>query len=317
QINIRGYESFPGKLIPPTYEITMGKSLINCLIGYYEQVYADLRYKFYSGIQKQDKDTIFVSSSMICISALYIADEWFGSQLCRSDFDANVIVAFLNNEDNLEYWPATICYFFKHTIALPNRLTEHILAIVDWYSKYSKKDHFNILRRGLSKILDRVVQNGIRHVELWKPLIRRKLTHENIIPIQRILLTSAESSNKRRFQKNLQIVEQNNNYSCKSFLPYGSNSSGETLGLVLDFDCDDYDDNYEEEPFKYNENLFELLVNTDSDNDFSSTTSYSEYSERNDKLNKEENDISNDQFEKEKSAEIPNQLNSKIHPSKR
>ncbi|CAG8563155.1 1717_t:CDS:1, partial [Funneliformis caledonium] len=168
QINIRGCESFPGKLIPPTYKITMRKSLINCLISYYERVYADLRYKFYSGIQKQDKDAIFVSSSMIRISALYIADERFRSQLCRSDLDANVMVAFLNNEDNLEYWPATICYFFKHTIVLPNRLTEHILAIVDWYSKHSKKDHFNVPQRGLSKTLDRVIQNGMRHVELWK-----------------------------------------------------------------------------------------------------------------------------------------------------
>ena len=62
--------------------------------------------------------------------------------------------------------------------------TEHILAVVDWYGKSSKINHFNVPRRGLSRILDGVAQNGMKHVELWKPLTNRKLSCENIIPVQ-------------------------------------------------------------------------------------------------------------------------------------
>ncbi|CAG8640069.1 10542_t:CDS:2, partial [Funneliformis caledonium] len=124
------------------------------------------------------------------------------------------------------------------------------------------------------------------------------------------------------------MVEQDNNHSCKSFLPCGSSSffqqeaddpfpySGdEILRLVSDFDCDDYDDNYEKEPFKYNKNLFELLVDTDSDDDFSNTTSYSEYSECNNELNEEEDDISNDQFEKKNKTKISSLIQQEIENS--
>src|SRR2546430_11377316 len=124
---------------------------------------------------------------MIRATALRIADECFGSKLCRFDLSANMMVTFLNNNDNIEYWPATICYFFKHTIVLPQGHKEHILALVNWYNKHSKRDHFNVLRQGLSRTLDGNVQNGMMHVELWKPLTRKLITHENIIPVQRIV----------------------------------------------------------------------------------------------------------------------------------
>ena len=96
------------------------------------------------------------------------------------------MVAFLDKNDNIEYWPATIRYFFKHSIVLPQGHTEHVLALVDWYGKHNKKDYFNVPRRGLSRTLDGVAQNGMKHVELWKPLTR-KLSHESIIPVQRIV----------------------------------------------------------------------------------------------------------------------------------
>lgn len=180
QMNIRGYESIPGKLLAPTREVTMDNSLVNCLIGYYEQVYADLEYQFYSGSQQQD-NAIFVSPSIVQASALQIADEHFSSQLCHSDLASNVMVAFLDDENYIEYWPATIRYFFKHSIALPYvGATEHILAMVDWYGKHKKVDHFNILRQG---VLNEVAR---KHIELWKPTIR-KLSYENIIPVQRIV----------------------------------------------------------------------------------------------------------------------------------
>ena len=84
--------------------------------------------------------------------------------------------------------------FFKHSIVLPYvGCTEHTLAIVDWYGKHNKRNHFNVSRRGLStRNLDGVGQNGMKHVELWKPLAKRKLSYENIIPVQRIV---------RRFMK--------------------------------------------------------------------------------------------------------------------
>ena len=143
-MNICGYEPIPGKLLTLICEIMMKKSLVNCLVNYYERVYADFEYQFYSGSRSQDRNAIFVSSSIMHASGLQIADERFGSQMCRSDLSANVIVAFLDNEDNIEYWPATIRYFFKHSVVLLQGNTEHMLAIVDWYGKHSKKDHFNI-----------------------------------------------------------------------------------------------------------------------------------------------------------------------------
>jgi len=195
QMNICGYESIPGKLLMPICEITMEKPLVDCLINYYERVYANLEYQFYSGSQHQDRHAIFVSPSIIRASALQIADEHFGSKSCRSDLSANVMVAFLDDKNNLEYWPATIRYFFKHSIVLPYvGRTEHILAVVDWYDKSSKINHFSIPRRGLSKSLDGVVQNGMRHVELWKPLTNRKLSCENIIPVQRIVCRFMKSN---------------------------------------------------------------------------------------------------------------------------
>jgi len=193
QLNIRGCEPIPGEFIGSTYETTMTKSLINCLINYYERVYADIGYKFYSGCKQQDKHAIFVSPSIICASTLQIADERFGSQMCRSDLSANAMVAFLDNEDNTEYWPTTIQYFLKHSVVLPQGNTEHILAMVDWYGKHSKKDHFDISRQGLSKTFNGVVKNGMKHVELWKPSTR-KLSHENIIPIQRIVCRFMKSN---------------------------------------------------------------------------------------------------------------------------
>jgi hypothetical protein len=194
QMDIRGYESIPGKLLTPIREVIMEKPLVDCLINYYERVYADLEYQFYSGSHHQERHAIFVSPSIIRASALQIADERFGSKLCRSDLSANVMVAFLDDENNLEYWPATIRYFFKHSIVLPYvGCTEHILAVVDWYSKSSKINHFNVPRRGLSRILDGVAQNGMRHVELWKPLTNRKISYENIVPVQRIVCRFVKS----------------------------------------------------------------------------------------------------------------------------
>lgn len=196
-INIRGYEPIPGKLLTPTYEMTIENSLVDCLIGYYERVYADLEYQFYSGSQfhHQDEHAIFVSPSITRASALQIADERFGSQLCRSDLSANVMIAFLDDENNFEYWPATIRYFFKHSIVLPYvGHTEHILAMVDWYDKHRKINHFNIPRYGLSGILDGVAYNGMKHVELWGPLTSRKLSCENFIPVQRIVCRFMKSN---------------------------------------------------------------------------------------------------------------------------
>lgn len=188
QMNIRDYESIPGKLLSPTCELTMEKPLVDCLVGYYKRVYADLEYQFYSGSQQQDRHAIFVSPSIIRASALQIADEHFGSQLCRSDLASNVMVAFLDDENNFQYWPANIRYFFKHSIVLPYvGITEHVLAMVDWYGKHIKIDHFNVSRRGSSRILDGVTQNGMRHVELWKPPIIKRVSSENIIPVQRIV----------------------------------------------------------------------------------------------------------------------------------
>jgi hypothetical protein len=188
QKNICGYESIPGRLLTPLCEVIMERPLVDCLINYYERVYADLDYQFYSGSRHQDIHAIFVSPSIIQASALQIADERFGSKLCRSDLSANVMVAFLDDENNLEYWPSTIRYFFKHSIVIPYvGRTEHILAVVDWYGKSGKVNHFNVPRQGLSRILDGVAKHGMKHVELWKPLTNRKLSCENIIPVQRIV----------------------------------------------------------------------------------------------------------------------------------
>ncbi|CAI2185775.1 2884_t:CDS:2 [Funneliformis geosporum] len=166
-MNIRGYEPIPGKILTLICEITI----------------------------VDNRNAIFVSPSIIRASALQIADERFGSKLCHSDLSANVMVAFLDNENNIEYWPATIRYFFKHLIVLPYvGCTEHTLAMVDWYSKSNKINHFNISRRGLSRVLDGVALNGMRHVELWKPLINKKLSCENIIPVQRIICRFVKSN---------------------------------------------------------------------------------------------------------------------------
>ena len=190
-MNICGYESIPGKLLDPSHEIIMEKSLVDCLIGYYKRVYADLEYQFYSGSQQKDEYAIFVSPSIIRASALQIADEHFGSKSCRSDLASNVMVAFLDDEKNIEYWPTTINYFFKHSIVLPYvGPTEHILAMVNWYGKHQKIDHFSVPRRGLSRIFN---EAALRHVELWKPIKIRKLSCESIIPIQRIVCRFVKS----------------------------------------------------------------------------------------------------------------------------
>jgi len=195
QMNIYGYEPIPGKLLAPICEVILEEPLVDCLIDYYERVYVNFEYQFYSGSQCQNRNAIFVSPSIMRASALQIADERFGSKLCRSDLSANVMVAFLDNEDNLEYWPASIRYFFKHSIVLPYvGCTEHILAIVDWYGKSNKKNHFNVPRQGLSRILDGVALNGMGHVELWKPLVKKKLSCENIIPVQRIVCRFVKSN---------------------------------------------------------------------------------------------------------------------------
>ena len=70
--------------------------------------YTNFEYQFYSESQHQDRHAIFVSPSIIHASALQIANEHFGSKSCHSDLSANMMVAFLNDKNNLEYWPATI-----------------------------------------------------------------------------------------------------------------------------------------------------------------------------------------------------------------
>jgi hypothetical protein len=167
QMDIRGYEPIPGELLAPIHEVIMEKPLVDWLMNYYKHVYVDLEYQFYTGSQHQNRYAIFVSPSIMRASALQIADERFGSQLCRSNLAANVMVAFLDDENNLEYWPATIRYFFKHSIVLPYvGRTEHTLAMVNWYEKHSKIDHFDVSQQGLSRILNGVVKNSLRHVEL-------------------------------------------------------------------------------------------------------------------------------------------------------
>jgi len=193
-MNVRGYELIPGEILAPMHEIIMKKPLVDYLMNYYERDYADLEYQFYTGSKQQDEWAIFVSPSIMRASSLQIADERFGSQLCRSDLAANVMVAFLDNENNLEYWPATIRYFFKHSIVLPYvGSTEHTLALVDWYGKHNKIDHFKVSRQGLSRILNETLKNNLSHVELWKPPTG-KLSYENIIPVQRIVCRFVKSS---------------------------------------------------------------------------------------------------------------------------
>ncbi|CAG8600445.1 17664_t:CDS:2 [Funneliformis caledonium] len=59
QINITGCELILGELLAPIYETIVDKLLIDCLVRYYELVYANIEYTFYSEYGKHDKKDHF------------------------------------------------------------------------------------------------------------------------------------------------------------------------------------------------------------------------------------------------------------------
>ena len=175
---VTGTEEYPGEILPRFYDSRLGDNVIKFLLAFYERVYGNGGLTFHSEetARSDDKD-ILVSSTAMRASRLRIGDEYFGSLLSRSEHSSYVIGAFLNEENDLLYWPGQVRFFFVHKLRLPMpdgwETREHHFAFVEWFQQHERCNHFNVASR---------MQQS---QELWNSLL---VPHnvECILPVQRI-----------------------------------------------------------------------------------------------------------------------------------
>ena len=105
-------KEYPGEMLPRFYDLRLGDNVIKFLLAFYERVYGNGGLTFHSEetARSDDKD-ILVSSTAMRASRLRIGDEYFGSLLSRSEHSSYVIGAFLNEENDLLYWPGQVRFF--------------------------------------------------------------------------------------------------------------------------------------------------------------------------------------------------------------
>jgi len=171
-------EEYPGEMLLRFYDSRLGNNVIKFLLAFYERVYGNGGLTFHSKEMacSDDKD-ILVSSTAMRASRLRIGDEYFGSLLSRSEHSSYVIGAFLNEENDLLYWPGQVRFFFVHKLRLPMpdgwETREHHFAFVEWFQQHERCNHFNVASR---------MQQS---QELWNSLL---VPHnvECILPVQRI-----------------------------------------------------------------------------------------------------------------------------------
>ena len=197
---VTGAEEYPGEMLPRFYDSRLDDNVVKFLVAFYEKVYEKWRLTFHSEAKAgSDNKDILVSSTAMRASRLHIGDEYFGSSLSQSVHSSYVIGVFLNDENDLLYWPGQVRFFFVHKLRLPMsnggwETREHHLAFVEWFQQHEKRDHFHVA--SIQQSQGRPARkrprstNGNRagnmfNVELWDS---RLMSHnaECILPIQRI-----------------------------------------------------------------------------------------------------------------------------------
>ena len=135
------------------------------------------------------RNNIFVSSTIVRASAICIGDENFGSSLSRSELNGYVIASFLDDNDNISYYPGKIIYYFKHRLSLPEnnipKTVDHYLCLIDWYRPSKYRAHFYVpCRENIPT--DNIDFRKLYHTELWGAKYSKR-TCENILPVQRLV----------------------------------------------------------------------------------------------------------------------------------
>jgi hypothetical protein len=123
-------------------------------------------------------DKIIVSSMIKRSASLRVGNEIIGSSLSRTDLGAYIIARFINN-NQLEFYPGIVRFFFQHNININGRFIEHSFAFVDWFKPS--------LNRYLLKTNQQLHNNKkeLFFVELFEPEFYSH-SRDNILPVQRI-----------------------------------------------------------------------------------------------------------------------------------
>ncbi len=150
---VTGAEEYPGEMLPRFYDSKLDDNVVKFLIAFYEKVYEKWGLTFHSEAKADsgNKD-ILVSFTAIRASRLRIGDEYFGSLLSHSVHSSYAIGAFLNEENDLLYWPGQVRFFFVHKLQLPTpdggwETREHHLAFIEWFQQHERRDHFHVASR--------------------------------------------------------------------------------------------------------------------------------------------------------------------------
>ena len=202
--DVTGAECFPGELSGRYYEAKLDDKVVDLLKDYYEVVYADCGYTFDNRIDNIGGSCIYVSSTILRESNLRIGDEIFGSLLSESDLNACVIACFLDNDDNVSYYPGEVVSYFRHRLTLPERnspntrIVDHYLCLVDWYKPSKHRAYFNVPQQ--CTLTNERDFEKLYHAELWGTKCTRR-THENILPVQRLICRFVKGKYRLKGQK--------------------------------------------------------------------------------------------------------------------
>ncbi|GBC25642.2 uncharacterized protein LOC110231456 [Rhizophagus irregularis DAOM 181602=DAOM 197198] len=132
-----GTEEYPGELLSPIkLNVILPDDILDLLVDYYNRAYEE--YNFSQprlDPSLSTKNYIAVTGNITQCGRLRIGAEYFGSILSKRYIRSSYILArFIEQRGNdIDTYSGQVQFYFKHTVHLPNGLTEHYLAFVNWY----------------------------------------------------------------------------------------------------------------------------------------------------------------------------------------
>ncbi|GET58122.1 hypothetical protein GLOIN_2v1776801 [Rhizophagus irregularis DAOM 181602=DAOM 197198] len=132
-----GTEEYPGELLSPIkLNVILPDDILDLLVDYYNHAYEEYNFsRPRLDPSSSTKNYIAVTGNITQYGRLRIGAEYFGSILSKRYIRSSYILArFIEQRGNdIDTYPGQVQFYFKHTVHLPNGLTEHYLAFVNWY----------------------------------------------------------------------------------------------------------------------------------------------------------------------------------------
>ena len=142
----QGHEAFPGELLMPKRDMAVTTNMLDRLVEFYQQAYADTPFLFRRPFSHRQHGDITVRPQATQYGRLQISGETFGSVFSgRSNSNAYILARFINQHDIVETYPGQVQYYLENKIVINGLQIKHYLAYVHWYKQVSVAEiHFHL-----------------------------------------------------------------------------------------------------------------------------------------------------------------------------